>query len=119
MNRGGNRSWRLPLSRKHGGFLTGFAEKIYAALRPVPRGKVVTYAALAKAISKPRASRAVGNALNKNPYAPQVPCHRVVKSNGELGGFASGSAKKEKMLRAEGVEIKNGRIDLRRFGYKF
>lgn len=98
--------------------MTSFAEKIYAALRRVPRGRVTTYAALAKAVGKPRAVRAVGNALNKNPYAPKVPCHRVVRSDGALGGFASGPAKKAGMLRSEGVEIKKGKIDLRRFGCK-
>lgn len=99
--------------------MNSFAEKVYSATRRIPRGRVATYKAVARAAANPRAFRAVGNALNKNPYAPKVPCHRVVKSSGALGGFASGCAKKAKMLRVEGVKIKNGRIDLRRFGYRF
>ena len=56
------------------------------------------------------AYRAVGNAMNKNPYAPQVPCHRVVCSDGSLGGFASGLKRKIEILKSEGVEVKNNMI---------
>lgn len=63
----------------------------------------MTYAEVAQAIGKPRAARAVGNALNKNPFAPRVPCHRVIRSDGTLGGFASGTAAKRALLRREGV----------------
>lgn len=94
----------------------GFAEAVYAALRAVPRGRVTTYAALAAAVGAPRAMRAVGNALHVNPYAPAVPCHRVVRSDGALGGFADGSQAKKKLLVGEGVCVKNNRIDLGRFG---
>ena len=86
-----------------------FNERCYALLRKVPKGKVTTYKALANALGT-RAYRAVGNAMNKNPYAPAVPCHRVVASNGSLHGFAHGLKKKAEMLRAEGLEIKNGKI---------
>lgn len=65
----------------------------------------MTYAQVAAAIGNPRAVRAVGNALNKNPYAPEVPCHRVIRSDGTIGGFASGSSKKEELLRSEGVHF--------------
>ena len=68
--------------------MTKFQSECYEALKKVPKGKVITYAGLAREIGKPKAHRAVGNAMNKNPFAPKVPCHRVVKSNGELGGFA-------------------------------
>lgn len=68
---------------------------------------------------KTRAYRAVGNAMNKNPYAPEVPCHRVISSDGSLGGFALGPKKKIAMLKKEGVEIKNGKIDLKKYEYKF
>jgi methylated-DNA-[protein]-cysteine S-methyltransferase len=95
-----------------------FNRKCYAILRKVPKGKVTTYKAIAKAL-RSRAYRAVGNAMNKNPYAPKVPCHRVVKSNGEVGGFASGAKKKIQMLRKEGVEIIKGKINLDRFLHKF
>ncbi len=95
-----------------------FNEKCYSVLRKVPRGKVTTYKELAKAL-KSKAYRAVGNAMNKNPYAPRVPCHRVVQSNGKVGGFASGTKKKAEMLKKEGIEIVNGKIDLKKYLYKF
>ena len=94
-----------------------FNEKCYEILRRVPRGKVTTYGELASAIGSPNGARAVGNAMNKNPYAPKVPCHRVVGSDGKLVGFASGVNEKIKMLRKEGVEIVNGKIDLEKYFY--
>lgn len=84
---------------------TEFEEKVYKAVRKISKGKVSTYILVAKAIGKSRAARAVGNALNKNPYAPLVPCHRVVRSDGSVGGFAGGKEKKIEMLRKEGIEI--------------
>ena len=89
---------------------TEFESRVYAALRKVPKGKVVTYADLAKAVACAGGARAVGNAMNKNPYAPEVPCHRVVRSDGRIGGFAHGEKKKALMLESEGLEIKDGRI---------
>ncbi len=89
---------------------------MYAALRVVPRGRVTTYAALAVVVGAPRAARAVGNALHVNPYAPVVPCHRVVRSDGALGGFADGPQAKKKLLVGEGVCVENSRINLGRFG---
>ena len=99
--------------------MTSFERAVIAATRRIPRGKVATYAGLARAIRRPRSSRAVGNALNKNPYAPKVPCHRVVASDGRLGGYAGGLAKKKKMLTREGVNIEGNKIDLKKFGYVF
>lgn len=87
-----------------------FSERCYSLLRRVPKGKVTTYKALAHTLGT-KAYRAVGTAMNKNPYAPEVPCHRVVKSNGEVGGFAHGTKKKIEMLKNEGVPIKDGRIE--------
>lgn len=89
--------------------MKNFDEKFHAVLRKVPRGKVTTYGALAKAVGCPKGGRAVGNAMNKNPSAPQVPCHRVVRSDGKVGGFASGSTTRIKMLEAEGIEVANGK----------
>ncbi len=91
-----------------------FAEKIYAQLRKVPKGKVTTYKELAKSIGS-NVYRAVGSALRDNPYAPQVPCHRVVSSNGKIGGFKGFKTGKTiddkiKMLNDEGVEIKSGKL---------
>jgi methylated-DNA-[protein]-cysteine S-methyltransferase len=87
-----------------------FALAVYAALKRVPRGRVTTYGDLARAAGKPGAARAVGNALHKNPYAPAVPCHRVVMSDGRLGGFAGGPKKKTALLKNEGVAVENGKI---------
>jgi methylated-DNA-[protein]-cysteine S-methyltransferase len=88
-----------------------FNERCYELLRKVPAGKVTTYKALAEALGT-KAYRAVGNAMNKNPYAPEVPCHRVVASNGDLHGFAQGLKKKQQLLEEEGVQIKGGKVDL-------
>ena len=88
-----------------------FNQKVWAICCLVPRGKVTTYAAIARKLGG-TAYRAVGNALNKNPYAPHVPCHRVVGSDGSLTGFAQGLEKKKRMLQAEGVQMKNGKVDL-------
>jgi len=95
-----------------------FNQKCYALLKKVPQGKVTTYKELARAL-RSKAYRAVGNAMNKNPHAPQVPCHRVVKSSGEIGGFASGTNKKIKLLKQEGIKIKNNKINLNKHLYKF
>ncbi|MDP6163717.1 MAG: MGMT family protein, partial [Candidatus Thioglobus sp.] len=65
---------------------------------------------LAEMIGRPNAQRAVGSAMNKNPYAPKVPCHRVVKSNGEIGGFADDISVKIKRLHKEGVEVQKNKV---------
>ena len=95
-----------------------FYEKCYTLLKKVPKGKVTTYQELAHAL-KTKAYRAVGNAMRRNPYAPLVPCHRVVKSNGGVGGFASGTKKKIEMLKKEGIVIINERIDLNKYLHRF
>ena len=87
-----------------------FSSRCYSLLKRVPNGKVTTYKALAKVLGT-KAYRAVGTAMNKNPYAPEVPCHRVVKSNGEVGKFAHGTKKKNEMLKREGIPIKGGKIE--------
>ena len=90
--------------------MTPFQSECYEALKKVPPGKVISYGGLAEMIGRPNAHRAVGSAMNKNPYAPKVPCHRVVKSNGELGGFADDIGVKIKRLHKEGVEVLNNKI---------
>ena len=92
--------------------MVSFNERCYALLRRVPKGKVTTYKALAEEMGT-KAYRAVGNAMNKNPYAPVVPCHRVISSDGTIGGFAHGAKKKIEMLKSEGIHIKNGKIDIK------
>jgi methylated-DNA-[protein]-cysteine S-methyltransferase len=78
----------------------------------------MTYKSVARAIGSPRAFRAVGNALNKSPGMPAVPCHRVICSDGLVGGYAKGVKKKVEVLKKEGVKIKNNKINLRYFGWK-
>jgi len=88
---------------------TDFQVKVWKALKKIKKGKVKTYNEIAIAINRPKAARAVANACAKNPYAPKVPCHRVIKSDGNLGGFSSpgGTKTKKKMLRREGFSLKN------------
>ncbi len=88
-----------------------FNQKVWALCAQVPAGSVTTYGDIAQALGC-NGARAVGNALNRNPYAPEVPCHRVVGSDGRLTGFAGGLPAKEALLRAEGVEVRNGRASL-------
>jgi O-6-methylguanine DNA methyltransferase len=88
-----------------------FNEKVWAVTARIPKGKVVTYADVARALGS-NGYRAVGNALNRNPYAPAVPCHRVVGSNGALTGYAGGLPKKKKLLAEEGVSFRGERVAL-------
>lgn len=90
--------------------ITTFQNKVYEATKQIPKGRVATYAEIARAIDNPAAVRAVGTALNKNPFAPEVPCHRVVKTGGLIGGFATGEKKKVAILKKEGVLIDAGKI---------
>lgn len=81
-------------------------------LMEVPKGKVTTYRELAHALGT-KAYRAVGQAMNRNPQLVSVPCHRVIKSNGEVGGYALGIDRKKALLKMEGVQVEaNGRINL-------
>ena len=86
---------------------TPFQIKVWKYLRTIPKGKVITYKQLAKAINKPNAARAVANACAKNPHAPKIPCHRVIRSDGGLGGYSGpgGIRKKIKLLRSEKAKI--------------
>lgn len=90
--------------------ISSFASQVYQATAMIPAGKVSTYGAIARFLGKPKAARAVGGALHTNPFAPKVPCHRVVKSDGSLGGFAGGSKNKIALLRKEGVICKNNHL---------
>ena len=88
---------------------TEFQKKVYSLCKKIPEGKVSTYKEIATAMHT-KAYRAVGTALNRNPHAPKVPCHRVVNSDGRIGGFSKGKSQKKMMLEKEGVRIKKGRI---------
>jgi methylated-DNA-[protein]-cysteine S-methyltransferase len=97
----------------------GFNERVYRVCRKIPKGKVSTYKEVAHVLNC-RAYRAVGRALNKNPYAPKVPCHRIINSNGFVGGFASGAKNKIKLLEKEGIKIKRCKIvDFEKKLFKF
>jgi len=89
-------------------------EETYKLTRQIPSGKVSTYGAIANALGDKIASRAVGVMLNHNPYK-DVPCYRVVYSDGRLGGYAAGVDKKIRLLERDGVEIINGKIDLKKY----
>ncbi|MFH0819958.1 MAG: MGMT family protein [bacterium] len=86
------------------------SSQVYQLLRKIPRGKVTTYKEIAKALGNKNLARVVGNILNKNPKPIAVPCHRVVKSDGNLGGFSLGIKKKIELLKKEGLQIKAGKI---------
>jgi methylated-DNA-[protein]-cysteine S-methyltransferase len=84
-----------------------FQRSVYLAAQKIPSGNVITYADLAKAIGKPKAARAIGNALAKNPIPLIIPCHRIIASSGKLGGFSApgGFKTKSALLHCEGVKI--------------
>ena len=101
-----------------------FNQQVWDLCKTIPEGKVSTYKELARALNT-KAYQAVGNAMNKNPYGAwttegkdMVPCHRVINSEGRLGGFAKGSAAKAELLRKEGVEIKENKIDLKKYLFR-
>jgi O-6-methylguanine DNA methyltransferase len=77
-------------------------EQIYAVVKKIPKGEVLTYKEVAKRVGKPKAYRAVGNILNKNTD-PKVPCHRVIRSDGKAGGYNRGKQTKIEILKKEGV----------------
>ena len=86
---------------------TKFQVKVWRYIKKIPRGSIRTYSQVAKAIGKPLAVRAVANAIAKNPYSPQIPCHRVIRADGSLGGYSGkgGLKKKKKLLKKEGIIV--------------
>ena len=83
---------------------TKFQLKVWNYLKKIPKGKVKTYKQVAIGINKPKSARAVANACASNPYAPKIPCHRVIRSDGSLGGYTAhgGIKAKKKLLKKEG-----------------
>ena len=79
------------------------ASDVYDVLAQIPEGKVTTYGDIASALGHPRASRVVGRILNKNPNPIVTPCHRVIKSDGNIGGYAFGKIRKKELLEKEGL----------------
>lgn len=95
---------RKTRTRSFNGTQTPFAQRIYAVVAAIPRGKTMTYRAVAARAGRPAAARAVGGILNKNRDA-RVPCHRVIKSDGTAGGYAWGGRKKKALLVREGAVV--------------
>lgn len=93
-------------------------KRIYEAVKRIPKGKVATYGKVAEMAGNKKMSRAVGNALHKNPDPDNIPCFRVVNSKGELAPeFAfGGMGEQRKLLEAEGIEVKNNKVDLSKYG---
>jgi len=94
-------------------------DKVYKKLLEVPPGMVTTYRELAMAVGLKNGQRVIGRIMNKNPYPVIVPCHRVINSNGKIGGYAWGEKIKTNMLSKEGVKIKNGKIIDLKMIYRF
>ena len=95
-----------------------FSKKVFALVRKIPKGKVSTYKALSEKTNLH--PRTIGQILKTNPDPIKTPCHRVVKSNGSLGGyFGNQTRAKAKILQKEGIEIEIGKIDLEKYLYKF
>ncbi len=91
--------------------MTTRREKVYRILSRLPRNRLATYKSLARKLGNARLSRAVGNWMHKNPYpTKKVPCFRVIKSNGEVGGYAGGTKLKIKKLRQAGFAVKNNKV---------
>ena len=84
--------------------------KVYKKLLQVPEGRVTTYGDLAKAVGLENGQRVIGMVMKKNPFPVIIPCHRVVKSNGKIGGYVYGERVKSNMLLKEGIKIKDGKI---------
>lgn len=95
-----------------------FQEKVLILTKKIPRGRVATYGEIARILKT--GPRAVGNALHKNPCLVKIPCHRVVKSDGSLGGYAGGIRKKVRLLRKEGIMVEKGKVKkFKQVSYKF
>ena len=96
-----------------------FNEKCYKLLSKIPEGKISTYQEIAKALNT-KAYRAVGNAMARNPNPIAVPCHRIINSNGLIGGYALGIDRKISLLKKEGILVENGKIlDYKNFLFYF
>lgn len=98
--------------------MTEFNLKCYELLKKVPKGKVVTYKEIARKLGS-HGYRAVGNAMNHNKDLKHIPCYKVIRSDGRVGGYALGVKKKIELLRKDGIVINNDKIDLKKYGWKF
>jgi len=95
-------------------------KKVYKKLSEVPKGKITTYGELSKAVGLKNGQRVIGQIMKKNQFPVIIPCHRVVKSDGKIGGYAYGNQVKSKMLTLEGIQIHDGKIqDFKKKMYRF
>jgi methylated-DNA-[protein]-cysteine S-methyltransferase len=102
------------VNQKNDSIMSHLSEQVFKVVRKIPCGEFLTYKEVAKLISKPRAWRVVGNILNKNPDCKKIPCHRVIRSDGKIGGYRHGTEKKIALLRKEGIIIdSHGKITSR------
>lgn len=90
--------------------INNFKEKVYQVVSKIPKGKVMSYKEVAKAAGSPKAYRAVGNIMNRNPDSKKVPCHRVIRSDGKVGGYAKGEKAKIAILKKEEMKIIKNKI---------
>lgn len=108
------------MKRKNKIILTKFEKMVFDLTKRIPKGKVLTYKIIAQKIGTPGLARAVGNVLGKNRDLQRIPCYRIVKSNGKIGGYKKGQKEKIKLLKKDGIEIENGRIvNFEKYFYKF
>ena len=102
---------------------TTFAQEVYELIRSIPKGKISTYKEVAKAIGKPKAVRAVGHVLKANRHPDKTPCYKIVRSDGSLGGYCGSDPKnisrKERLLKRDGIKVVDGKVDLRKYLYRF
>ena len=97
-----------------------FSQKVLDLTSKIPKGKVTTYSELAKALGSPKAARAVGNALHNNQHPITIPCHRVIKSTREVGGYSKGQNIKIVLLQKEGIPVEDKKvINLEKYLHKF
>lgn len=101
-------------------YMTDFERKVLEKVKEIPRGKITTYKELARALCRPKAMRAVGGALRKNDRLVEVPCHRVIRSGGRLGGYVLGGREKRRLLDCEGVRVNSlGVVDVKKYLFEF
>jgi len=99
--------------------MSEFQARVLELVSKIPKGKVTTYKEVARALGSPRSCRAVGNALARNPHPLEIPCHRVVRSDGKIGGYKLGSKRKARLLVDEGVEIVGEKVNLKKHMFRF
>ena len=117
-NQGNEETFKQEIAESYDLVTDSPTKRIYEAVKRIPKGKVATYGKVAEMAGNKKMSRAVGNALHKNPDPENIPCFRVVNSKGELAPeFAfGGMGEQKKLLEAEGIEVKNNKVDLSKYG---